>query len=271
MKHRYNRENSSAPRIFLASLFFGGILAPLFAEAAITQDLRLGSRGSQVRELQKILNSDPETRLAASGPGSIGNETDYFGPLTHSAALRFQKKYSAEILAPIGLAAPTGFVGPQTRRILNLLIPPPTPSPTAPPVGGLPTTPRAKPTITNVTPQIITQSPSVLTITGTNFTPTGNTVYITSEPRLAYANLPSAGNKIELNFRASGVEDLKNLLLAEIPPAEYNAAAKEAAESIVERLPGTSRVPTILQVINANGESAPFTLLIDFEAILLAK
>jgi len=59
--------------------------------------------------------------------------------------------------------------------------------------------------------------------------------------------------------------------LAQIPPAEYAGVVKEAAESIIERLPGTSQVPTILQVINANGESAPFTLLIDVEAILLAK
>lgn len=266
MKIHFNRKNSVAVLIFLTGIVSVGLITPLFGEAAISQDLRLGSRGPQVRELQKILNLDPQTRLAASGPGSPDNETEYFGPLTHSAVLRFQQKYSAEILAPIGLTAPTGFVGPRTRQILNLLILPPTPSPTV-----FPTTPKAKPTITNVTPQIITKSPVVLTITGTNFTPTGNTVYITSEPRLAYANLPSNNNKIELNFRASGVEDLKTQLMTQITEEEYADAVKAVAESIIERIPGTSRVPTILQVINANGESAPFTLLIDVEAILLAK
>jgi peptidoglycan hydrolase-like protein with peptidoglycan-binding domain len=266
MKFHLNRKNSGAALIFLTGIILVGIIVPSLGKAAISQNLRLGSRGLQVRELQKILNLDPETRLAASGPGSPGKETDYFGPITYSAVLRFQQKYSAEILTPIGLKAPTGFVGSQTRRILSLLILPPTPSP----VISLPTV-QAKPIITNVTPQIITQSPVALTITGTNFTPTGNTVYITSEPRNAYANLPSSNNKIELNFRASGVEDLKAQLLTQIPPAEYAGAVQEAAKSIIERLPGTSHIPTILQVINAKGESAPFTLLIDVEAILLAK
>lgn len=155
MKFYLNRKNSAAMIVFLTGIaLLAGMTAPLPGEAAISQNLRLGSRGLQVRELQKILNLDPQTRLAASGPGSPGNETDYFGPITYSATLRFQQKYSAEILTPIGLAAPTGFVGTQTRRILNLLILPPTPSPTA-----LPAAPQARPTITGVTPQIITQSP----------------------------------------------------------------------------------------------------------------
>jgi peptidoglycan hydrolase-like protein with peptidoglycan-binding domain len=256
-----------ASRLFsLGIVFFTVLILPLLAEAAILQNLKRGNRNSSVLELQKILNLDPETRLSASGPGSPGNETDYFGPITYAAVRRFQQKYSAEILAPISLTAPTGFVGPQTRHILNLLAPSLAPIPTASPSIF-----QVKPIITAVTPQIITQSPIALTITGTNFTPTGNTVYITSEPRYAYANLPSRDNKIELNFRASGVEDLKTQLSTQLPPTEYDDAVKDAVESIIERIPGTSQVPTILQIINANGESAPFTLLIDVEAILLAK
>lgn len=40
-----------------------------------------------------VLNPDPETRVADSGAGSSGQETDYFGSLTDNAIRRFEKKY----------------------------------------------------------------------------------------------------------------------------------------------------------------------------------
>jgi peptidoglycan hydrolase-like protein with peptidoglycan-binding domain len=39
------------------------------------------------------LNSDPDTKLADSGPGSKDQETEYFGPLTKAAIIKFQEKY----------------------------------------------------------------------------------------------------------------------------------------------------------------------------------
>jgi hypothetical protein len=80
------------------------------------QNMRLGSRGPDVIELQKILNISPDTRLTDVGPGSPGGETDYFGPLTHNAVVRFQEKYAAEILVPAETVQGTGFVGAYTRR-----------------------------------------------------------------------------------------------------------------------------------------------------------
>ncbi len=47
--------------------------------------------------------------------------TGYFGPLTRAAVIRFQERYSAEILEPLGLKKPTGYVGPSTRAKLNQL------------------------------------------------------------------------------------------------------------------------------------------------------
>ncbi|MEK7546793.1 MAG: peptidoglycan-binding protein [Patescibacteria group bacterium] len=66
-----------------------------------TQNLKVGSRGSDVEELQK--------RLAEEGIYS-GGVTGYFGPLTEKGVKAYQQKY--------GISA-TGFVGPLTRARLN--------------------------------------------------------------------------------------------------------------------------------------------------------
>lgn len=51
--------------------------------------LRIGSTGEDVRSLQVFLN-DNGFVLAFEGPGSYTNETDYFGPLTRDALIRYQ-------------------------------------------------------------------------------------------------------------------------------------------------------------------------------------
>jgi peptidoglycan hydrolase-like protein with peptidoglycan-binding domain len=76
-----------------------------------------GDKGDNVKQLQQILNSDPDTRIAESGIGSPGSETTLFGALTEKAIQRFQVKY--------GIAGPGdagyGYVGLKTRTKLNEL------------------------------------------------------------------------------------------------------------------------------------------------------
>ncbi|MBI2594860.1 MAG: hypothetical protein HYW38_01200, partial [Candidatus Colwellbacteria bacterium] len=86
------------------------------------QDLRRGDKSDDVKYLQILLNSDPDTRLADSGPGSPGKETVNFGDRTESAVIRFQEKYADEILKPIGYRKGTGFLGPRTREVLNRIL-----------------------------------------------------------------------------------------------------------------------------------------------------
>ncbi|MEK7538700.1 MAG: peptidoglycan-binding domain-containing protein [Patescibacteria group bacterium] len=86
---------------------------------SFSRNLREGMLGDDVREIQKILNRDAQTRLAEAGYGSLGNETDYFGPLMKAAIVRFQMKYANEVLAPVGMTQGSGYVGFYTRSKLN--------------------------------------------------------------------------------------------------------------------------------------------------------
>jgi len=100
----------------------GGLKGFIPEEFRFKQNLSFGQNLIDVKYLQIILNSDSQTKVANSGPGSAGHETTYFGPLTKTAVIKFQEKYAEEILKPLGLTSGTGYVGPYTRTKLNSLL-----------------------------------------------------------------------------------------------------------------------------------------------------
>ncbi len=75
-------------------------------------NLSVGSRGTEVTELQKCLAKDSQIYPE-------GKITGYFGSKTKAAVIRFQEKYSKDILEPFGLTKGTGEVKGKTREKLN--------------------------------------------------------------------------------------------------------------------------------------------------------
>lgn len=97
------------------------IEAPEEEEPVITcqkfnQNLYFGMRSdSQVKCLQEFLKSQGDKIY----PEAL--VTGNFLTLTKAAVVRFQEKYTADILAPLGLEKGTGFFGPLTRQVVNKL------------------------------------------------------------------------------------------------------------------------------------------------------
>jgi hypothetical protein len=79
------------------------------ASGSFSRDLEVGASGADVMALQVWLNAHGFT-VAASGPGSMGQETMTFGSLTKAAVAKFQAAH--------GISA-IGRFGPMTRAALS--------------------------------------------------------------------------------------------------------------------------------------------------------
>ncbi|MDO8663345.1 MAG: ABC transporter substrate-binding protein, partial [Candidatus Wildermuthbacteria bacterium] len=75
-------------------------------------NLKTGSAGTEVKELQKCLARDPKIYPE-------GEISGYFGQKTKNAVIKFQEKYSQNILQPAGLDKGSGDVLKLTRDKLN--------------------------------------------------------------------------------------------------------------------------------------------------------
>lgn len=93
---------------------YAGASAPAAGSAApafqFAKNLRRGMADADIMLLQKFLNSRGFP-VAASGAGSAGMETNYFGPGTQAALAKYQSAH--------GIAPAAGFCGPLTRAALN--------------------------------------------------------------------------------------------------------------------------------------------------------
>lgn len=78
-------------------------------------EMRLGTKGPGVLALQKILNADERTKIANSGLGSPGQETNTFGKATEDAVKRFQQLFVEYT------GKPNGTVSGGTLSVLTVL------------------------------------------------------------------------------------------------------------------------------------------------------
>lgn len=208
--------------MFLLIIVFSAI--PNISTAAdLTRDLKYGDRGPDVLLLQKMLNESPDTQIASSGPGSPGQETDFFGSLTVQAVKRFQIKYRAEVLYPVNIFAATGYVGSMTRaKLADLSKPAEVKSEHILPVSAGGTSQTAavasKVKVFSVSPNTA-RAGEEITIYGEGFTPKGNTVvlqYGTIEQ--IFSGLTSAdGEKITFRYYPPQVKNMTEMQVRALP------------------------------------------------------
>ncbi|MEI7777278.1 MAG: peptidoglycan-binding domain-containing protein [bacterium] len=93
------------------ALALGMTVASAAAYTFTAAPLTVGSRGADVQALQVLLNQNAATQVAATGAGSPGNESTYFGAKTAAALAKYQKAN--------GIKPASGYFGKITQAFVN--------------------------------------------------------------------------------------------------------------------------------------------------------
>lgn len=149
---------------------------------SFTRDLTVGAKGDDVMCLQKTLNANGYA-VAASGAGSPGNESSYFGPATKAALAKFQ--------AAKGVTPSVGYFGPKTRTAIASV---------AAPVAGGTTTP--------TTPGTTTSPPAPA---GVTIPSTGVAITLASDNPARRALPKAASGIVFLKFNLAGTGKVNSL------------------------------------------------------------
>ena len=136
--------------VLQAQLGTGGVAA---TACSFTRDLTLGSKGDDVKCLQQYLNSTAY-KVAASGVGSSGSETTYFGPLTKAAVAAWQ---AGNTVSPA-----VGYFGPISRAKYTSVAG--TTTPTTPTTPETPTTPTTPVVGTGLAVSLASDTPAAATL-----------------------------------------------------------------------------------------------------------
>ncbi len=108
---------------FIATGVSGASVSDIPSSFTFTKTLAPNkSYDPDVKYLQLVLNSNSQTIVSLTGPGSNDMPTSFYGNKTKDAVNRFQMLYKDEILTPAGLTTPTGIVGANTRAKLNSIL-----------------------------------------------------------------------------------------------------------------------------------------------------
>ena len=168
----------------------GGAVAPSYS---FTRSLTVGSVGADVKALQQWLNANGYT-VAASGAGSVGKETTYFGALTKAAVAKYQ--------AAKGITPAVGYFGPKTRAAVAAAAPvtPVTPSGVTPPVVIVPAG-------TDLQVSLAADSPSARTIgSGTAFNPAIKVALTTGAKAVSVTGITLQKSGFVANTNLNGVD-----------------------------------------------------------------
>ncbi len=233
-------------------------------------DLSINSVGEEVLSLQKILNSDTDTRVAESGAGSPGNETNFFGERTRQAVIRFQEKNASEILVPLNLLGGTGIVGSRTRAVLNK-------------IGGFADVNSSEngveqvdnsfnnntplyPRITAVSPGEVSDPRNApVTIYGENFGPK-NTVYLSVQDVEMFEGNSTDGKTITLFLNTVFLDIVKNSIDS-VPETADPAVRQKTIDALKNEFNSVGKngvyVPAVIFVKNDSGESNKFLININ--------